>query len=68
MEKLYSVVEAADLLGFKIKTIQRWVHFRKIAYVRVGGVIRIPASELTRIVAEGTVPRLERREAEVTSP
>lgn len=68
MERLYSLVEAADLLGFKAKTIQRWVDFRKISYVRVGGVIRIPASELVRIVAEGTVPRLERREVEVTSP
>ncbi len=68
MERLYSLVEAADLLGFKVKTIQRWVDFRKISYTRVGGVIRIPACELTRIVAEGTVPRLERREAEVISP
>ena len=68
MERLYSLAEAANLLGFKIKTIQRWVDFRKVGYVRIGGVIRIPASELTRIVAEGTVPRLERREAEVISP
>lgn len=68
MEKLYSVNEAAELLGFKAKTIRRWVDFRKIGHVRVGGAIRIPESELSRVVSEGTVPRHERREAVGAAP
>jgi len=57
-EKLLSVAEAAERLNLKPVTIRSWVSRRRIAWVRVGErTIRIPASELARILERGYVPR-----------
>ncbi len=61
VEKLLAIPEAAERIGFKPKTIQRWVFLRKITYVRIGHSIRIPESEILRIIEEGKVCRLEGR-------
>ena len=58
VEKLLAIPEAAERFGFKPKTIQRWVFLRKITYVRIGHSIRIPESEISRVIEEGTIPRL----------
>lgn len=67
MEPLLRVKEFAEAGNFREATIRRWVLRRKITVIRLGGrAIRIPASELARLIAEGTVParrsRTDRRQ------
>jgi excisionase family DNA binding protein len=50
-----SVSEAALLLGVNAATVRRWIHEQRLGAVQVGGeqgVIRIPTTELERLVAE----------------
>ena len=56
--QLLTIPEVANRLGLKPKTIRRWALFRKITYVKVGHAIRIPESEVDRIIQEGKVERL----------
>jgi excisionase family DNA binding protein len=60
--QLLTIAQAAERLGLRESTIRAWVLKRKLAYFRVGGrSIRIPASEIRRILNEGSVPaRLDR--------
>jgi len=55
---------AARALHLKPATIRAWVYQRKIASVRVGErAVRIPVSEIERIVTEGYIPASRRGEA-----
>ena len=63
-QRLLRVSEAAEFLAVKESTVRAWLLRRKIGKVRVGArAVRIPASEIERIIAEGTIPALERRRA-----
>lgn len=53
---LLRVDESADRLGMKVVTIRSWVAKRKIGFVRLGRSIRIPESEISRLISENTVP------------
>ena len=56
-QQLLRVSEAADLLAVKESTIRAWLLKRRISCVRVGGrAVRIPVSEVRRLIAEGTIP------------
>ena len=48
--------EAAMRLGMKVGTIYAWVAARRIAFVKIRRALRIPESEIDRIVASGFVP------------
>ena len=53
--ELFRVEDAARKLSIKPGTMRRWIFDRKIAVVRVGTrAVRIPASEIERIILEGT--------------
>jgi excisionase family DNA binding protein len=55
--RLLTVRRTAELLALKESTIRRWILFRRIAVVRVGTrAIRIPASEIERLIEAGSVP------------
>ena len=58
METLMKVEKAAQALDVSPKTIRKWLAERKINYVKVGGAVRIAASELDRIAKEGTRERI----------
>lgn len=58
MDVLQSVSEVARQLGLKEGTIRRWILLRKIDYIKVGGAVRIHASEIERIIQEGRVRRI----------
>ncbi len=61
-DRLLRVEEAAELLAVKPSTIRAWLLGRKIGRVRVGArAVRVPASEVDRIIAEGSIPARERR-------
>jgi excisionase family DNA binding protein len=54
---LLTVEATAVALGMKVPTIRRWMERRKIAYVKIGArSVRIPQSEIHRIVEAGYVP------------
>jgi excisionase family DNA binding protein len=53
---LLTIPEFALALRVKPSCIRRWVGERKIETVRVGRLVRIPSTEIERIVCEGTTP------------
>lgn len=60
--ELLRVAEFAARLNIKPSTARAWLLRRRIAKVRVSArAIRIPASEVERLVAEGTIPAREPR-------
>jgi len=54
--KLHTVREASFSLGLSVACIRSWVAQRRIAHVKLGRAIRIPDSEITRLVDSGYVP------------
>lgn len=55
-ERPRTVAEAADELGLSVHTVRAWIASRRIAHIRLGRAIRIPADELRRVIEAGTVP------------
>ena len=60
-ERLRTIAEAATELGLSMHTIRSWVTARRLAHIRLGRAIRIPASEIRRVIDENTVPATEER-------
>jgi excisionase family DNA binding protein len=57
MGELLRVSQFAVSGNIRESTVRAWLLHGKIAFVRLGGrAIRIPKSELDRLVREGTVP------------
>lgn len=55
-ERPRTVQEAADELGLSVHTIRAWIASRRLGHLRLGRAIRIPASEIRRVIEESTVP------------
>jgi len=61
-EKLLRVSDGARELALKESTLRAWILSRRIRVVRIGRrAIRIPMSEVVRLIEEGTVPAREER-------
>jgi excisionase family DNA binding protein len=60
-ERPRTAVEAAHELGLSIHTVRAWIANRRIAYVRLGRAIRIPAAEIRRLLDANMVPVQQRR-------
>jgi excisionase family DNA binding protein len=54
--KLVKVPDAAELLALSPKTIWQWIGERRIGVVRLGRAVRIPQSEIERLLEEGSTP------------
>jgi excisionase family DNA binding protein len=54
--RLLKVPEVADILALSQKTVWQWIGLRRIAVVRLGRAVRIPQSEIDRLMEEGTTP------------
>jgi excisionase family DNA binding protein len=54
--RLLAVADAADQLGLSVLTIYKWVASRRIACVRLGRAVRIPETEIGRLIEVGTRP------------
>ena len=52
---LRTVEQAAADLSVSIHTIRAWIARRKIGSVRLGRAVRIPSSEITRLIEVGTI-------------
>src|SRR3954471_16398372 len=60
-ERPRTVDEAADELGLSVHTIRAWVANRRIAHLRLGRAIRIPAAEIRRIIEASTIPAVQEK-------
>ena len=58
---LLSVPDYAAALGVTPACIRRWILQRKITTVKIGRLVRIPGSEVERIIQLGTRPALRDR-------
>ena len=58
---LRTVDQAARDLNVSVHTIRAWIARRKLGSVRLGRAVRIPASEISRLVENGTIPPIEDR-------
>lgn len=53
-EKLYSIEEAAGVMGISPITLGKWLRAGKVRGVKLGRVWRIPESALDEIAKSGT--------------
>lgn len=56
--KLNEVPQGAEQLALAEKTLWQWIAERRIGVVRLGRSVRIPQSEIDRLIAEGSTPAL----------
>lgn len=47
MDKLFSTKEAAEYLGVRVSTIQRWCRDEEIGFYRLGNMYRFAGKDLT---------------------
>src|SRR5258708_6339453 len=61
IEQPRTVSEAAKELALSVHTLRAWIAARRIAHIRLGRAIRIPAAEIRRLIDENTVPAIKER-------
>lgn len=54
--KLLTIPEFASALRIKPSCVRRWMTESKVTFVHVGRLVRIPETELERIIRTGTRP------------
>jgi excisionase family DNA binding protein len=54
--RLLKVPEAAEILALSQKTLWQWIGARRLGVVRLGRAVRVPLSEIERLIEEGTTP------------
>jgi excisionase family DNA binding protein len=58
--QLLTIDEAARAMSVRPKTVRNWIAQRRISVVRpMGWSIRIPATEIYRIVNRDTIPAMD---------
>ena len=55
MNKLYPVFEAAIMLHISVSTLYRWIHQRKIEYVKIGSRVLFTDEMLNNYIKKNTV-------------
>jgi excisionase family DNA binding protein len=58
-EQLLTIREAALRWRVKDRTVRRWLRLRKVTFVKIGSLVRIPEGEIDRVIYQGTRPRLK---------
>lgn len=59
-DSLLTLAEFCQPLHITIACARRWIMERKITTVKIGRLVRIPQSELERIVKNGMRPALQK--------
>jgi len=54
--RLTSVNQFAASLGVTQACVRRWLLERRITFTKIGRLVRIPSSEVDRLIAEGLRP------------
>ena len=55
-KQLLTVAEVAAVLGIKDATVRAWICRRKITYVKLGRLVRIPAKHIKMLIERATIP------------
>lgn len=50
MKNLLNINQAAEILNLKVPTLYRWVHERKIPFVKMGNKLRFKQEEITEFI------------------
>lgn len=66
MGELLTIPEAASMLRLKPSTLRAWVLRRKIAFCKVGRLVRIRRSDVEGLVASSIVPAMQTASREAT--
>ncbi len=66
MEELLSVEQAAEFFGTSVRFPRRLIAERRIRFVRLGRLVRIPRSSLEQFVSSGTVEPMVYRKKRVS--
>ena len=56
MKQLMDVKEFAETLGVTQSCIRRWILERRINIIKLGRLVRIPATEVARLIDAGSLP------------
>ena len=56
MSKLYKVQQAAEIWNVSVKCAWNWIAQERVGVVRLGRSVRIPQSEIDRLIEEGFTP------------
>jgi hypothetical protein len=59
VQKHYSVPECEKISGIRASTWRKWILTRRVGYSKIGRLVRIPESELRRMLESGLVPPRE---------
>jgi excisionase family DNA binding protein len=59
--KLLTVPQAAERFGTSVRFPRRLIAERRIVFVRVGRLVRIPEGAIDEMIASGTVEPIDRR-------
>ena len=62
IEKQYKVSEAAEITSLRESTWRKWILQRRVRVTKIGASVRIPESELARLLAQGEIPAREVRQ------
>jgi excisionase family DNA binding protein len=54
-ERPLKIQQAASELNLSVACLRAWIAQRRITFIRLGRSIRIPKSEISRLMAEGSV-------------
>lgn len=63
-DSLLTVTEVSERLNLRPSTIRMWISKSKLAHLKLGRSVRVPESEVTRVIEESTIPA--RAEVDVT--
>jgi len=55
-DPMLTVEQAAERLGLKPPTLRAWMARRRIGYSKIGRAVRIPGSEIDRLITSGFIP------------
>jgi excisionase family DNA binding protein len=55
-DSLLTVTEVSDRLNLRPSTIRAWISKSKLAHLKLGRSVRVPESEVTRVIKESMVP------------
>ena len=59
--QLRTVQQAASDLAVSVHTVRAWIAQRRLGVVRLGRAVRVPATEIARLVERGTIPAIDER-------
>jgi excisionase family DNA binding protein len=55
-QTLLSPRQFGEALGITMACTRRWILLRKISHIKLGRLVKIPCSEVNRLVEQGFVP------------